>query len=199
MKLYGVAGSRAFRSLWALEEIGLEYEHILTNFVGETRTPEYLKINPNGHIPALIDGDVTLWESMAINLYLARKYDGGLRPKSLEDEAHAIKWSIWAMTEAEPPLFQILMNRILLPEDQRNPAAAEEGVQKLQAPLGVLEGALEGRPHLLGPDFTIADLNVAAVLSWVRFIGVDVSGYAGVARWMNECLGRPAAKRAQGR
>jgi glutathione S-transferase len=73
-KLYGTSMSRAVRSLWALEEAGVEYEHVPVGFTGETRKPEYLKINPNGHMPALDDNGTTLWESMAINLYIAEKY-----------------------------------------------------------------------------------------------------------------------------
>ena len=89
IKLYGVPGSRAMRSLWMLEELGVPYEHIKTNFAdGGTRKPDYMKINPNGHIPALQDGDVTLWESLAINLYLARKFDKGLWPKTAAAEGH---------------------------------------------------------------------------------------------------------------
>ncbi len=78
MKLYGIAGSRAMRSLWAAEEVGVEYEHVPTHFIGDSKKPDYLAINPNGRVPALVDGDVTLFESMAINLYLARKYGGAL-------------------------------------------------------------------------------------------------------------------------
>ena len=71
IKLYGTAMSRAGRALWALEEVGQKYEHIPISFGGDTRKPEYLKINPNGHIPCLDDNGTIIWESMAINLYLA--------------------------------------------------------------------------------------------------------------------------------
>src|SRR5205823_6011995 len=104
IKLYGVPQSRAMRALWMLEELGLPYENVKVNFAtGDTRKPEYLRINPNGHIPALQDGDLIIWESMAINLYLARKYDMGLWPKTVEGEGRAFQWSFWAMTEAEEP------------------------------------------------------------------------------------------------
>src|SRR5262249_40964833 len=95
IKVYGVAMSRAFRPLWLLEELGVPYEHVKTSFIGETRTPEFLRLNPNGHIPVLQDGDLTLWESMAINLYLARKYDKGRWPKTVEGEGRAYQWSVW--------------------------------------------------------------------------------------------------------
>ncbi len=197
IKLYGIPASRAFRSLWAIEEVGVEYERVPVHYIGDTTKPEYLKINPNGRIPALVDADVTLFESMAINLYLAKKYDGGLQPKTLEDEARAVQWSFWGMTEIEPPLMQILMNRVLLPEDQRNPAAAEAAAEGLQRPLRVLNNALADRPFLLGAAFTIADLNVASVLSVATFAGFDLSSFENVQRWFGSCMSRPAVARAQ--
>ena len=197
IKLYGVPMSRALRSLWALEEIGVEYEHVPVNTTDDSKKPDYLAINPNGRIPALMDGDLTLFESMAINLYLARKYDGGLQPKTLEDEARAVQWSFWAMTELEPHLLQMLKHRVLLPEDERNASEAEAGAAALHAPLLVLDGALEDRPCLLGDSFSIADLNVAAVLSWAIFVGLDLSGFPSVKAWFDACMGRPAVARAR--
>jgi glutathione S-transferase len=198
IKLYGIPASRAYRSLWALEEVGVEYENVPTHFLGETKKPEFLAINPNGRIPTLVDGDVTLFESMAINLYLAKKYDGGLQPKTLEDEARALQWSFWGMTEIEPPLMQIILNRVMLPENQRNPAAADAAGEALHKPLAVLDAALADRRYLLGDAFTIADLNVASVLSMASFAGFDVSNHPNVNRWYQECLSRPAAARARG-
>ncbi len=197
IKLYGVPMSRALRSLWALEEIGVEYEHVPVNTTDDSKKPDYLAINPNGRIPALVDGDLTLFESMAINLYLARKYDGGLQPKTLEDESRAVQWSFWAMTELEPHLLEMLKHRVLLPEDERNASEAEAGAAALHAPLLVLDGALEGRSCLLGDSFTIADLNVAAVLSWSIFVGLDLSGFSHVKSWFDACMGRPAVARAR--
>jgi glutathione S-transferase len=197
MKLYGVPMSRAARSIWAAEEVGVDYELVPTNFVGDSKTPEYLAINPNGRIPALVDGDVTLFESMAINLYLARKYDGGLQPKGLEDEARAIQWSFWGMTELEPSLMELVLNRVMLPEAQRDSAAADAAVEAIQTPLRVLDAQLAERPYLLGDTFTIADLNVASVLSMANFVGLDVSNHRNVKRWFDACLSRPAFARAQ--
>jgi glutathione S-transferase len=197
IKLYGVPMSRALRSLWALEEIGVDYENVAVNFLDEAKKPQYLAINPNGRIPALVDGDLTLFESMAINLYLAKKYDGGLQPKALEDEARAVQWSFWGMTELEPHLLKMLQHRVLLPEDQRNASEAEAGAEALQAPLGVLDGALADRAYLLGDAFTIADLNVASVLSWAIFVGLDLTGFPRVKAWFDACLGRPAVARAR--
>jgi glutathione S-transferase len=198
IKLYGIRQSRAMRSLWCLEELGLPYENVPIHFATDAKKPEYKAINPNGRVPALVDGDVTLFESMAINLYLAKKYDkAGLQPKSLEDEARAIQWSFWGMTEIEPSLLVVLMNRIFLPTNQRDEGAARLAEEKLAPALRVLDGALAGKPYLLGPAFTIADLNVASILSWAPLARMDLDKTPNVQRWLGECLARPSFQKAQ--
>ena len=197
VKLYGVPGSRAMRSLWMLEELGVPYENIKTQFGTDSRQPEFLKINPNGRVPAMQDGDVTLWESLAINLYLARKYDRGLWPKTVEDEGRAFQWTVWAMTELEEPVVTALVNRAFLPEAQRNPKRAEDAARRFEKPRDVLEGALQGRPHLLGETFSVADLNVASVLSWASLAGLDLQPSPNLSAWLARCLARPALARAQ--
>ncbi len=195
--LYGTPQSRALRSIWAIEEVGIDYDHVPTHFATDTKKPDYLAINPNGRIPALVDGDVTLFESMAINLYLARTYGGDLYPSDSADEARAIQWSIWGMTEIEPPLMQMVLNKFMLPEDQRDPEVVKTAETAIEKPLAVLDAALDPGPCLLGDRFTVADLNVAAVLSMAGFVGLDVSGFANVKRWLDTCLARPAFARAQ--
>ena len=198
IKLYGVPMSRAARPLWMLEELGLGYEHIQTNFTTDVQKPDYLALNPNGHIPTLVDGDTVIWESMAINLYLARKYDQGLWPKTVEGEGHALQWSFWAVTEVEEPLLTALMNRMFLPENERDPAKAEDALERFQKPLAVLEGELEGKDYLVENRFTVADLNVASVLSWSALVGADLSSYPRVRAWAERCSSRPAAAKARG-
>ena len=114
VKIYGIPGSRADRSLWAIEETGIEYEHIKTNFGEESKANEYLEINPNGRIPALVDGDLKLFESMAINLYLAKNYASDLYPTDPRDEAKANQWSVWAISEIEPLQMQIVQQGTLV-------------------------------------------------------------------------------------
>jgi glutathione S-transferase len=198
IKLYGIRQSRAMRCLWALEELGVAYEHVPTNFATDAKKPEFAAINPNQRVPALVDADVTLFESMAINLYLAKKYDTkGLYPKALADEARAIQWSFWGMTEIEPSLLQVLLNRVFLPAPQRDEAVAKTAEEKLAQPLRVLDGALAGRKFLLGDAFSIADLNVASVLSWALFSKVDLTRTPNAERWLKECCARPAFAKAQ--
>src|SRR5262249_2575610 len=102
------------------------------------------------------------------------------------------KWSIWAMTEAEEPVVTALLHRSFYPENQRDPAKAADAVQRFQAPLKVLDGELAGKSYLLGNDFTVADLNVASVVSWAPIGGIDLSQASNVGAWMARCTGRPA-------
>ncbi len=199
IKLYGIPMSRAMRSLWALEEVGVPFELVSTHFLNDAHAPEYLKINPNGRIPALQDGEVTLFESLAINLYLARKYGPALWPKTVADEGRAYQWSVWAMTELEEPIITALMHRSFLPAEQREPKKAEEAAQRFEKPLAVLDGALAGRSWLAGPDFTIADLNVASVLAIAPMAGLDLAQAPKAATWLARCTERPALARAQAR
>lgn len=199
LKIYGVPQSRAFRALWMAEECGVPYENVPTSFKGDSRKPEFLAINPNGHIPAIQDGGLTLWESMAINLYLARKYGNEIAPKSVEEEATAAQWSFWVMTECEKHILAALSNRVMLPEDERDPKAVEAAIEALKRPMAVLEDAIKkGGGHLMGGRFTVADLNVASVFSWLRAAREAFEPYPTIAAWLRECTGRPACKKVQG-
>ncbi|HEX2795830.1 MAG TPA: glutathione S-transferase N-terminal domain-containing protein, partial [Immundisolibacter sp.] len=128
LKLYGQYMSRAQRCLWTLEELGVPYEHVKTNQgAGESRTPEFLKINPNGHVPVLQDGDFILWESMAIAMYVAKKFGpGSLWPASVEDEGRVMQWALWASLEMEIYVVNYLRHAMLYPPEKRRPELAKE-------------------------------------------------------------------------
>jgi glutathione S-transferase len=196
IKLYGTVMSRAGRPAWALEELGLKYEHAPITFQGDTRKPEYLKINPNGHIPSLDDNGLVVWESMAINLYLAEKYGKApFWPATVEGHAGAYQWSFFGMTELEPHLIAILMNKLFLPAEQRSEAAVKNATTALAAPLKVLDDRLKSQEYLLGKDFTIADLNVASVLTLSTFVGFDLSGTPAMQKWFQKCVSRPSQQK----
>jgi glutathione S-transferase len=197
-KLHGTSRSRSARSLWALEELGVNYEHNPMPTT-DAKSAAHLKLNPNGHVPVLEDDGVVLWESMAINLYLADKYGkNSLWPSDAAGRAAAYQWSFWAMTEVEPHLITVLRNRVMAPPDQRDEKAASAAVEALKAPMNALEGALKGKEFLLGKTFTIADLNVAAVMSWIPMMKLDLSSTPNVAAWLQKCLGREANKKVRG-
>jgi len=194
-----VPGSRAMRALWMLEELGVPYENVPVDFVSGTKQADFKRLNPNGHIPVLEDGDLVLFESLAINLYLARKYDKGLWPTTVENEGRAYQWSVWAMTEAEEPVITALLHRAFFPPEQRDPRAAEAAAERFVKPLGVLDGALAGREYLLGSTFTVADLNVASVIGWAPMAKLDLSPAPNAASWLARCTSRPALVRVQQR
>lgn len=196
LKIYGATASRAMRVLWLCKELGVDYEHVPLS-PKDAKTPDYLAINPNGRVPAIQDGDLVLWESMAINLYLARKHGGDLAPKSVEEEGQAYQWSFWVMTEVEASVLTALQHAVLLPEDQRDAGKFDRAVATLSAPLAVLDKALAGREYLMSGRFTVADLNVASVLAWTKIYRMDLSAWPNAAEWLNRCLARPAHKAAR--
>ena len=198
IKLYGVTASTAGCCRWMLEELELEYEQIPIHFRDEQiRSPDYLAINPNGRIPALDDGGLVIWESMAINLYLAEKYDRGLWPGSREGRAHAVQWSFWVMTEISPLIRVISPHRVDLPQPERDPGKADAAEAALHRPLAVLEAPLSKRPYVLGDTYSVADVNLASILGVGFLCDVDFSSFPNVLRWLRECTLRPAARRSQ--
>ncbi|HEY7244210.1 MAG TPA: glutathione S-transferase family protein [Xanthobacteraceae bacterium] len=196
LRIYGIARTRAFRVLWAAKELGLSYEHIPVEIAtAGARQPEYLAINPNGRLPAIEDDGFTLWESLAITLYLAKKHSAGrLYPATLRGEAKAWQWSLWSVQEVDRGVNIWSLHAVRLPAGERDPARREEALNVLAAPFKVLDGALSGGGYLLGEDFTIADLNVAAVIC--RAIDMDLAATPQLGAWLRRCLERPAAREA---
>ncbi len=199
LKIYGIPRSRAFRTMWMAKELGLEYENVAIDMANDgTRTPQYLAINPNGHVPTIDDDGFILWESMAINLYLAKKYGrGGLYPIRFEDEARAWQWSFWGMTEVERPVLTAMFHRAILPADQRDAALADDSERQLGRPLMVLDSVVAASPYLLGEHFSVADLNVASILAWARPAQIDFAAVPKAADWLKRCAERPAARAAR--
>ena len=194
LKIYGVTRSRASRIVWLAEELGIPYEQIpviqrykLDDATAarrlHTRSPEFLAVNPNGHIPTVDDDGFVLHESLAINLYLARKHGGPLAPKDLKEEAEAISWCFWAVTEVETAALNHLYDR---------DAAANEAA--LAAPFAVLDVHLAKTGHVVGGRFTVADLNLAEVVRYAQKATALFSANPNVASWLAACQARPAFK-----
>ncbi len=193
VKLYGSSMSRAGRSLWALEEAGVKFEQVT---VAEPRKPEYLKINPNGHVPALDDNGTIIFESMAINLYVAEKYGKPpLWPSTIEGHGACYQWSLWVVNEVETPMIEIFQQRLMLPAEQGDEKIALARIETLKTPFKVLDDHLQKSEYLLGKDFTIADLNVASTMSIARYLQLDFSPTPTAQKWLQKCLERPANQR----
>lgn len=196
LTIYGPPQSRAMRALWIAHELGLEFKHE-AGFGDDGASQELLAKNAMGQVPTIDDDGFVLAESMAINLYLAKKH-GKLAPATLEDEAQTLRWSFWAMTAVEKTLLDVLLDSRGLMGREQNAEAAKAGIEALQRPLTVLDDALADRDYLLGSEFTVADLNVAGVLSWAVPAGIDLADRPHLAGWLNRCLGREAAAKARG-
>jgi glutathione S-transferase len=196
LRIYGIARTRAFRVLWIANELRLDYEHLPIE-IGDAgaRSPEFLAINPNGRLPFIVDDGFVLFESLAITLYLAKKHSNGkIYPGTLEGEAQAWQWSLWAVTEVDRGVNIWSLHAVRLPPAERNAAKRDEALKVLVAPFKVLDAAVAKQPYLLGNDFTVADLNVAAVIS--RATDMDLSASPNLEAWLTRCLARPAAREA---
>jgi len=196
LRIYGIARTRAFRALWMAMELGIEYEHDPVE-IGDAgaRTPEFLAINPNGRLPVIVDDGFVLFESLAITMYLAKKHSPGkLYPATIEGEARLWQWTSWALTEVDRGVNIWSLHAVRLPEAERDAAKREEALKVVAAPFKVLDAAVAAQPYLLGADFTVADLNVAAVIS--RAVDMDLSAVPNLKAWLTRCLERPAARRA---
>src|SRR5882672_412169 len=197
--LFGQARSRASRSLWMLEEIGIPYEHVPVKPYTESRAADYLRINPNGRIPTLDDDEFILWESLAINLYLAEKYASTpLWPADVKDRARVYQWSFWAANEIEPRIISIAKE---LSKQSSNPTAVAPGLEQLTAALRVLDDRLGNNRCLLGDAFTVADLNLASTIrepgeeGVAGIAAIDVAPFPNMVRWLDRSGERPANRR----
>ena len=202
LTIYGTARSRTARVLWMAKELGLAFEHVpLAMGDAALKQPPFLKINPAGRVPAIDDDGFVMAESLAINLYLARKYGDqatpSLAPASLEQEARIWQWSSWAMTDLEGPLNLIHLHRSFFPPEKRDSKIAETAEAQVQRPLVMLNSILAESAYLLGERFTVADLNAASVLSASRLSAISMTPFPHVADWAKRCQGRPAALAVQ--
>lgn len=199
LRLHGIGASRAARPLWLLEEMGVPYEHVSQSYQGgATRTPEFLALNPNGHIPVLEDDGIVVWESMAITLYLVRKFkDSPFAPATLAEEAETLRWTFWAVTECEKDALTVLMHRVAMPAERRDAALAEQAEKRLVRPLEILNAHLAGREYLCGDRFTVADINLASIVAWAQPARALMDGAPNVAAWLTRCQDRPAQQKVR--
>lgn len=207
LTIYGCLRSRASRNVWLAHEAGLEFRQVpviqayrladpnAADAPMHTRSPAFLAVNPNGHIPSLVDGELVLHESLAINLYLARRYGGALGPADAAEDGLMGMWSLWAATEVEPHSIEILYNRVGKPPAERDAAKADAAVAALRAPVAVLDRALAATGFLVGGRFTVADINVAEVMRYALPAPELFTDAQHVKAWIAACHARPAYQR----
>ncbi|MEN0059548.1 MAG: glutathione S-transferase family protein [Bdellovibrio sp.] len=193
IKLYGSPLSSAGRCYWMLEELGLPYEVVPLNMKEkEHKHDAYLKINPNGKVPALVDGEFTIWESMAINSYLAKKYESPLAPKTLEEDALIQQWSYWGLVDLQEPAVSWMIQEIFVPAEHRNAQVIENAKKSLPRVLDVLNQGLENKTYLVGNRVTLAEVNLGTIMDIVLALKFDLSPYGNIQKWLKEIHQRPA-------
>ena len=190
--IHGRPGSRARRPLWVARELGLDV-HTVEPAPGDTKRAAYLALNPNGKVPTLVDGDLTVFESFAQSLYLAKKYGTGrLYPDTVEQEALVWQWTFWGLNELERGLTVCLVERAIKPDAERDAQAADQAEAALQPPLAILDAALADRDWLLGAAFSVADINLASIAALTRPAGISLDAYSHVRAWRDRAIARPA-------
>ena len=205
IRFYSWPRSSGTRVHWALEELGIAYDLVLVDAANkEHKSPEYLAINPNGKVPALVDDGVTYFESLAILLHLAHAYgvDRGVWPAATDRQAHAdaLCWATWAHTELWAYMIQYVYHGLDAPMSykpaDRSAAAAAWSLHNFDAQLDMLEGRLTDRDHVLG-DFSLVDVPIASVLSLGKRLGVALGDHPKLQAWLARCTARPALQRAR--
>jgi glutathione S-transferase len=205
LKIYGVYRSRASRIYWMARELGIAFESVpviqarrLENPEAadarlNTRSAEFLKINPNGHIPAVDDDGLVLWESIAINLYLARKHRGPLAAQSLEEEGLIENWSFWAVNEIEQEAVKIVLTHDNdLQETPGGRDVLSVSTRLLKRPFQILDAHLATQDYLVGNRFTVADLNAAEIVRYAMSETALTGPNPHVVAWYERCHARPA-------
>lgn len=197
--LYGSPRTSAGRCVWALEEAGITYASQAVDMrAKEHKSADYLKINPNGKVPALKDGDVTLFESMAINFYIAETYKKELLGETAAEKGLVHQWSFWATSELQTVLIEIFIQKVFIPEDKRDLTLIENKMAQLPNLFNILNTALESKKYLVGNKFTLADLNTASVATIAGHVGFDLKPYANVNAWLAAIADRPAYQKYMG-
>ena len=194
MKLLEFAISRSIRVRWTLQELGVAFEAVTIDlFAGEHRHPEFLRINPAGRVPVLIDGDAILTESVAIVLYLAEKYpEKKLIPTDIWHRAQLNRWLLFTTTELEQPLWRIRRHTAVYPHYKRLPGEVALAAEEFAAMAKVLEEHLRGRKFVVGDTVTVGDFVLAHTLDWAKTARL-LNGLPRLKAYMEQMYARPNA------
>jgi glutathione S-transferase len=194
MKLFEFGPTRSIRVRWTLQELEIDFDAATVNLAaGEHRQPAFLKINPAGKLPALVDGDVVLTESVAIVLYLADKYPNKkLVPADLEQRAQLNRWLLFTATELEQPLWRITRHTRLYPESKRLPDDVALAREEFTAMAGVLDEHMCGRQFVTGDAATVGDFVLAYTLDWANEVQL-LDGFPPLRTYMERMYARARA------
>ena len=203
LKIYGVYRSRATRPLWLVEELGIPFDHVpviqayrlpepmASEAPVNTLSADFLGLNPMGSIPSMDDDGFVLHESLAISLYLARKYGGDIGPKDINEEALMIQWSLFAATSIETPALKIQQTKA---DTDDGKSEIEVAARLLKRPFDVLEKHFSQNSHMVGGRFTVADINVAEIVRYAQGHSALFDNRPALKTWLETCQARRAFK-----
>ncbi|RTR29679.1 glutathione S-transferase family protein [Shewanella atlantica] len=197
IKLYGVPRSRSLRVSWTLEELGIDWQYHFINFAkGDSRSADFLAVNPCGKVPALTDGELVLTESAAIVLHLAEKYgDRKLLPEAGSDlSAIHHRWVSFIICELEQPLWTMGKHKFALPENLRQSSILPVAKWEFDKAAGVAENWLPDSDYLLGGSLSAADILLAHTLLWATRFEQDIPPK--LAAYRDRVTARPAMAKA---
>jgi glutathione S-transferase len=194
MKLYGFGPTRSLRAQWALNELDADFEFIPVDLLaGEHERPEFLRLNPAGKVPVLVDGDLVIPESAAIVLYLADKFpEKGLLPADLRQRAQVYRWIMFAVTELEQPLWRITKHTVLYPEARRLPADIALAKEEFLAMATILDAHLDGGRFIAGDRITAADCVTAYLIDWANELRL-IDDFVQLRDYLERMYARPTA------
>ncbi|MCC6921349.1 MAG: glutathione S-transferase family protein [Alphaproteobacteria bacterium] len=194
MKLYGIPPTRALRPIWLINELGIDCEIVAVDLpAGAHQQPAFLAINPAGKVPALVDGDIVVTESVAIQYYLAEKHpEAGFIPSALADRAEMHRWNFFLATDIEQPLWRIALNTAIYPEGERVAADIPNAQRDCRRMLAVFEKHMQDRAWVAGNRISVADFNAAYTLDWAGEAGL-LDGFPRLGAYLRTMYARPAA------
>jgi len=193
-KVFGALASRAGRVNWVAHECGLAYEHVHVpvGVPAEEKPTEFLMINPAGTMPVYQDGDYTLKESWAIDLYLARKYQPSLMGSTIEEEGLVYQWTFFTANDLEVAALATINNSGFDKDHPLDEEKFAEGKKRFYNLLATVDSALEGKEYLVGNTFTLADLHVACMIAFPVVSSIPRDEYKNISAWLKRCTDRPA-------
>lgn len=198
MKIHHAPNTRSVRAIWLMEELGLPYD-VEKYKLGDPamRSPDYLKVHPMGRVPALEDGDVTIFESGAIVEYVLSRHGGGrMRPSTdSADFPLYLQWLHYAEGMIMPPVNTIVVETILLPPERRNDDNVNRATKLLSRMLQAVDAHMEGREYIAG-EFSGADIMTGHACTVSKRLGADVSDKPNVEAYIERCNARPALQKA---
>ena len=200
LKLYGQYRSRAFRVAWLLKESSIPYEHVnvTINVEGATcKDPAYVALNPNARVPTIDDDGFVMWESAAINFYLAEKYKSPLWPRDMQGKGRAYQWAFFIANDVEPHMITVMQNRVVFPPEKRDAKLADDADARLQPRLKTLDDHLAKNKYFDLEKWGLADFMVASVCYSFFAMKYDLSKYPHFQKWLMASLERPKAKEAR--